>query len=235
MPLASLRCIFFDLDGTLCDYGIDPREALEGVSRGHGIDAALDPFEYYEFYKVVAAERPGESFEQISDEAYRRLLSRAGYDDLELAREIAAEYRRVRLESLSIFPGTNRVLQDLSRRYELGVISNGPSQIQRAKLSKFHLGDFFKTIVISGEAGVEKPDEAIFRLALEGLDARPTESAHVGDSLKYDVTGALRAGFTSFWVNRGVLQYEVTEVAPHYELNDLRELPPILDGRLTPP
>ncbi len=229
-----MRCIFFDIDGTLCDYGIDPREALKAVCHSHGVVASLDPYEYYESYKVVAKEKSRASYKEISDEAYRRLLQREGYDDLDLAGKIAEDYRQVRLASVNLYPGTKAVLDGLSERYKLGIISNGPSQIQRAKLSMFHLGEYFKTVVISGEAGAEKPESAIFHLALEGLRAAPQESAHVGDSLAHDVTGALRAGLTSFWVNRGVQEPEDLDVTPHFELGDLRELPRILNGVSTP-
>lgn len=235
----DLRCLFFDIDGTLCNYGVDPREALDDVCGRRGVDASLDPYEYYELYEVVAIELPRASYGEISNEAYRRLLEREGYDDLDLAQQIAEEYRRVRLASVSLYPGTNELLQELSRRFSLGVISNGPSPIQRAKLSKFHLGDYFDAIIISGEAGVQKPERAIFRLALEAIGAEPGESAHVGDSLAYDVVGARGAGLVSFWVNRHVRDFlhsdaNVSDVTPDYEVGDLRELPHILDGLSTP-
>jgi putative hydrolase of the HAD superfamily len=45
--------------------------------------------------------------------------------------------------------------------------------------------------------GVSKPDPAIFAVALEALgipDAERSTVVHVGDSLRYDVTGAIAAG-----------------------------------------
>ncbi len=236
----DLKCIFFDIDGTLCDYGVDPREVLDDVCARRGVNASLDAYEYYELYEVVAGELPRASYGEISDEAYRRLLEREGYDDLNLARQIAEEYRRIRIASVNLYPGTNELLQDLSLRFSLGVISNGPSPVQRAKLSKFHLGDYFDAIIISGEVGVEKPEKAIFRAALGEVGADAEESAHVGDSLMHDIVGARGAGLVSFWVNRQARDYlhpdaNVSDVAPDYELSDLRELPPILDGLSTPP
>jgi len=50
-------------------------------------------------------------------------------------------------------------------------------------------------VVDSGRVGVSKPDPAIFRIALDGLGVPPSRAVlHVGDSLRYDVTGALAAG-----------------------------------------
>ncbi|MFQ5871390.1 MAG: HAD family hydrolase, partial [Candidatus Geothermarchaeales archaeon] len=206
MTAIRLEYIYFDIDGTLCDYGLNPRAALRRVCEGLGIDAILDPSDYYELYKVVALERPGRTYEEVSNEAYRRLLERHGYGDAVLAREVADTYRRTRLESIGLYPETVKVLESISEEYPLGIISNGPGEIQWAKLDRFQLRDYFQTIVISGDVGVEKPGEAIFRLALHRARAKPGRSAHVGDSLRDDVKGALEAGLTSVWVNRGVLK-----------------------------
>jgi putative hydrolase of the HAD superfamily len=50
-------------------------------------------------------------------------------------------------------------------------------------------------VIDSAVAGVAKPDPAIFYLALDALGVSPGETVlHVGDSLRYDVAGALAAG-----------------------------------------
>lgn len=227
MPSLDLRWIYFDIDGTLCEYGSDPGEVLAGVCRDLGVDAILDHHAYYALYKVVARERPGDGYRAVSDEAYRRLLAREGYPEASLARRVAAAYREIRLRSIALYPETREVLEALRGRYRLGVVSNGPSEIQRAKLRKFGLEATFDPVIISGEVGREKPEPSIFHLALEEAGARPEEAAHVGDSLVHDVAGAVGAGLTSVWVNRGVLD-DAGEVRPHHELSNLRELLPLL-------
>ncbi|MFQ5839051.1 MAG: HAD family hydrolase [Thermoplasmata archaeon] len=229
MAVIRLEYIYFDIDGTLCDYGLDPRAALKLVCERLDIDVTLDPYEYYELYKVAARERPGGTYEEVSNEAYRRLLESHGYRDSALARRMADTYRRARLASIGLYPDTIRVLESLSEKYTLGIISNGPGEIQWAKLDRFQLRDYFHTIIISGDVGVEKPSKAIFRLALNRAQAKAERSAHVGDNLRDDVHGALEAGLTSVWVNRGVLKSDGIVVRPHYELLSLSELLPILD------
>jgi putative hydrolase of the HAD superfamily len=50
-------------------------------------------------------------------------------------------------------------------------------------------------ILDSAVVGVSKPDPAIFRIAVDALGVRADRSVlHVGDSLRYDVAGALAAG-----------------------------------------
>lgn len=75
----------------------------------------------------------------------------------------------------------------------LGVVSNSDGRVEEA-LQAAGLRDYFDVIVDSGLAGVEKPDPAIFRPALERLGVRPEETRYVGDLYEIDVAGAQAAG-----------------------------------------
>lgn len=88
----------------------------------------------------------------------------------------------------------------------MGVVSNsdGTVQAELARLGVCYVPDGqgppaagvqVGVIVDSAVAGVAKPDPAIFRLALDALGV-PADGRvlHVGDSLRYDVAGALAAG-----------------------------------------
>jgi FMN phosphatase YigB (HAD superfamily) len=106
----------------------------------------------------------------------------------------------------------------------LGIISNGPSDLQRYKLKLFDLEREFDPIVISGEIGVAKPDQKIFRYALERAGVSPEEALYVGDSPVYDIVGAKGAGMMMAWVNRAKTPLENLDPGPDYTMNDLREL-----------
>lgn len=227
MP-AGLETLFFDIDGTLCEYGLDPNTALRDACAAAGIQADLDHHEYYDLYKVVQAERPTAGYEAVSDEAYRRLLAAHGWDDPAVARNVAASYRTSRLASIELYPETREVLDTLHGDHSLGIISNGPGEIQWAKVEKFGLRPYFTAIVISGEVGTEKPEAAIFHLAMKRLNGEAGSSAHVGDNPYVDVQGARDAGLTSIWVNRGVFPSPSGGARPHHEINDLRGLLPLL-------
>lgn len=225
-----LEVLFFDIDGTLLEYGLEPDAALRQACAAQGIDASLDHHAYYVLYRVVQAERPRAGYEEVSDEAYRRLLATRGWDEPALARRVAARYRRDRLASIELYPETLEVLDALRGNHTLGVISNGPGEIQRAKVEKFDLQRYFETIVISGEVGTDKPEAAIFRLALERIGAEAAQTGHIGDNPRDDVQGARDAGLTSIWVNRGVFPSPRGGATPHHEVQDLGELLPLVAG-----
>jgi len=90
--------------------------------------------------------------------------------------------------------GKNRpVLQRLSRRCRLGVVSNFYGNLDGILASE-GLRDLFSTVVDSGVAGAAKPDGAIFRQALADLGAAAEDALMVGDSVLRDMRGAESLG-----------------------------------------
>lgn len=101
--------------------------------------------------------------------------------------------------------GAEKTLEYLSKKYRIGLITNGPSDGQRNKLMKSGLSRFFDTdkIIVSGDYGVHKPDPRLFLKACEKLNVKPEESVYVGDIFARDVLGAYRAGMKPVWIWNG--------------------------------
>jgi putative hydrolase of the HAD superfamily len=110
----------------------------------------------------------------------------------------------------------------------LGVVSNSDGTIA-AGLERVGLAGFFETVVDSGAEGVEKPDPAIFRIALRRMGAAPEEAVYVGDIPAVDLAGARAAGITPVLIDPRDLF--PGESAPR--IRSLSELPGVLD-RLHP-
>jgi putative hydrolase of the HAD superfamily len=83
-----------------------------------------------------------------------------------------------------------------NRGYKLGLITNGPSDLQRAKLKMLDLEDKFDEIIISGELGVEKPDLEPFFEMSRRLDIPCNEMYYVGDNPENDIEPSRQAGYT---------------------------------------
>jgi HAD superfamily hydrolase (TIGR01509 family) len=76
------------------------------------------------------------------------------------------------------------------------VVSNSDGRVEEA-LRAAGLVRYFDIIVDSTLAGVEKPDPAIFRPALDALGVLPEEAVYVGDLYDVDVAGARAAGMAA--------------------------------------
>jgi putative hydrolase of the HAD superfamily len=120
------------------------------------------------------------------DGKYSKIIER-GFDNPELFR---------------LFPESVETLQNLQKAgFRLAVISNNTDDVYK-HLEWFDLRKYFDSITYSQEAKAEKPDPAIFLLALKRAQCRPEEAVHVGDSYKKDVVGARRAGILPILVDR---------------------------------
>ncbi len=75
----------------------------------------------------------------------------------------------------------------------LGVVSNSDGRVEEA-LAAAGLRDRFEVVLDSALVGVEKPDPAIFRAALDALGVAPADALYVGDLYEVDVVGARAAG-----------------------------------------
>jgi putative hydrolase of the HAD superfamily len=75
----------------------------------------------------------------------------------------------------------------------LGIVSNSDGRVDEALVAA-GLRPYFEVVVDSTLAGVEKPDPAIFRAALDVLEVAPEQALYVGDLYEVDVIGANAAG-----------------------------------------
>jgi HAD superfamily hydrolase (TIGR01549 family) len=196
-----IRAIFFDIDDTLCDRTSVKTKALRRawnvLVENRGEECDFDRF--YSAYEV----RTGSYLPRLK--TFEMVLDDINLKDEGLAGGLEAAYSETIRADLRLFDGVRDVLSTLKRSFKLGVISNAPSDSQREKIRILDLAPYFSSVTISGEVGVQKPDERIFRIAMDSLGETAETSAYVGDSPELDVSGAKMAGMFAVWANmRGV-------------------------------
>lgn len=207
-----LRAVFLDVYNTLARFLPEREEVQRSALRALGLDAEpsalrrgyalADAFWAQENARRPLRLRTPEERRDFLAEYERRILQGAGLEvDRDTALRVWEEVRRIRYE-LALFPDVPAGLKALrAMGYTLGVISNldrpGPDLL--AWLGLAGLVDF---AVTSQEAGADKPDPAIFRLALERAGVTPTEAVHVGDQPLSDRDGAWAAGLHAVLMDR---------------------------------
>lgn len=110
------------------------------------------------------------------------------------------------IEELLEESNTVTFLQRLRKRYNLGVITNGPTNAQWEKLRKLSLERFFDIVIVSGDSPFEKPQAEIFKEACACLRVDPSTCIMVGDSLQTDIEGEL---FMVAFLLRGVAMHHL--------------------------
>ena len=122
-------------------------------------------------------------------------------------------------------PQVNSLLGHLNdRQVRWGIVTNGPSRMQRHKCEALGLDQMAPFIIVSEEVGYAKPDPRIFRDALAATRlARPEQVMFVGDNPVSDIDGARRFGMRTAWVRRG-RQFPADLVPPDRLIDSVTEV-----------
>ncbi|MBC8143910.1 MAG: HAD family hydrolase [Armatimonadetes bacterium] len=235
-----IRALFFDLDDTLIRYDAPYEVAL---TASHTLLASRHPnvslsdlrtaihraYEKRYGYKSVAgfAEAGAISVRAMREALTADALATLETDDATdtaFIGELIAAHEAVEAREIVAFPDTHNTLDVLQNHFALGVITNGPSAMQRAKLAATGLASRFAHVVVDSEFGHPKPDGRIFAHAARIAGFAPEQLLFVGNSPEADVAGSVRAGWTSVWVNATGAPLPPGTPTPHYEIKTLGEL-----------
>lgn len=249
-----IRAVYFDLDDTLCGYWAASRQGLTQAMVENGIDPEVGLTTWRNVFKTFSKEVKTdkwyahylESGEPTRTEHLRRTLRDLKMESEELAQTLSHRYAELRNEKLTLFPDALPLLDLLRHRFPLGLITNGPADIQRQEVRQLGIEAYFGQILIEGEFKAGKPSIEIFRAAEihSGLQAK--EMLFVGNAYEHDVQGAKNAGWQALWLNRGDETDPGSEPRPDKEIAHLYEVcdwleiarpapePPRVSAELTP-
>lgn len=224
-----MQTIFFDMDDTLYDQ-IEPFKKAYDEIFGDRFD--VDIYELFEARSVRGDEvfELAQSGKMPMDEMHIYRIQKA-FEDLGYAvtDEESLAYQRLYAENQGKISMTDTIKEMLemcrARGVRIGMISNGPSGHQWKKVNALDADAWIpkENIVISGDCGVAKPEEGIFRFAERQLGVQAKDCVLVGDNYQNDIAGAKRAGWKAVWLNkRG--QSAAGEYVPDYEVRSEAEL-----------
>jgi HAD superfamily hydrolase (TIGR01549 family) len=234
----AIETVLFDFGGTLDSDGVAWKERFHALYRTEGLDLSADAFApafYAADDALIGALAPTTGLEETIDALTTNLeaeLARRGGGtarreiDGDRCHRVASRF----LSEMSAAFARNRpVLEMLSQRYRLGVVSNFYGNLEGACESS-GLAPLFGAMADSQRVGAEKPDPAIFHAALSALHAAPETAVMVGDSLRRDYEGARRSGLSFIWIAPKDVQAAERSVARDGSiLGTVSELPDLLD------
>lgn len=191
--------LFFDLDHTLWDFDANSAIAFATVLQEYNIPLHLDEFlsvykpintRYWEDYshnKISASD--------LKTGRLRETLSLFSIAHKEKELEMMSDtYLEGLTNNNKLFGDAIPTLKYLQDKYRMHIITNGFSTEQHIKIHRSGLHTFFKTITTSDDAGVKKPDPAIFNQAMLKASARPEAAVMIGDNFDADILGANNVG-----------------------------------------
>jgi HAD superfamily hydrolase (TIGR01662 family) len=226
------RAVFFDVDFTLIYPGpVFRGEGYRVFCERYGIDVDAG-----KFVQAVASAAP--LLDGPEDTPYdagifvaytRHIIEQMGGRGPHLdacAGEIYAEWAAC--QHFELYDEVPDVLRELSAAgLRIGLISNSHRCLASFQ-SHFELQGLISATVSSSEHGFMKPHPSIFSAALQLVDVRPADAVMVGDSLKHDVEGAIRAGMRGVLLHRGDTPTAGAAELGVPVIRSLRDLVPLL-------
>ena len=202
--------ILFDLDDTILAYSEISKPIWKQVCIQYSKEnEKLESELLYDTIKKISRwywsdperHRIGRSdLNRARREVMEMVFEKLDVNDKSLAHKIGDTFQKRRDEEIQLFKGAKETIEYMHKNnVALAMMTNGEMEKQRAKIDKFGLEKYFRVILIEGEQGFGKPDERVFKKALDGLGLKPEECWAVGDNLEFDVGGPQKLGIFGIW------------------------------------
>ena len=230
--------LFLDFDDTLYDTHGNAVIALQETFEAFHLERYFaDPQVFYDAYwwaniDLWTRYSKGEiTRDYLIVERFRRPLSEG--QGLEVTEALCLEMSDKFLDYCASKPGVIEGAHELmgylkGRGYRMHMTSNGFHEVQYKKLAACGLRDYFDTVILSEDAGVNKPSPLYFDYAFKVSGANKDTTLMIGDNLQTDIMGALNAGIDAMLFNRWEADTSDCEQKPTFVVNSLKDIMGIL-------
>ena len=230
--------LFVDFDDTLYDTHGNAVIALRETYEAFHLERYFSaPEIFYDAYWMANIDlwtrySKGEiTRDYLIVERFRRPLSVG--NGLDVTEQFCLEMSDTFLDFCSTKPGVVEGAHELmdylkGKGYRMHMTSNGFHEVQYKKLAACGLRDYFDTIILSEDAGVNKPSPAFFEYAFQRSGACRETTLMIGDNLQTDILGALNAGIDAMLFNRWHVDVDDSSQMPTFIVDNLKEIMTVL-------
>lgn len=145
--------------------------------------------------------------------------------------EKLVEIYRAHEPNLTLYEDAEKTIRTLKKRgKKLGLISDGYYYVQKRKVEVLGLESLFDIIVLTDQWGKKywKPHPRAFKVILENISVKPSESVYVGDNLQKDFLASRKMGIYSIHIKRpsGIYKNEIPPLGgeANIEVKTLEEI-----------
>ena len=206
MTFNNKEHIFFDLDHTLWDFDKNSALTFEKIFELNKIAVNLNDFlevyvpinfKYWKLYREEKVDKKTLKFSRLND-AFKAMEIDISS---RMVHKLSDDYITHLCTFNHLFAGAIDLLDYLTPKYQLHIITNGFKEAQQAKLNQSNIDHYFVTVTNSEMVGVKKPNPKIFKHALKMANASIVNSIMIGDNLEADILGALNIGIDAICFN----------------------------------
>lgn len=217
----EMKAIFFDLDNTLID-----RQAAAYDIYSEMVSDLFPEWEKLSIEYETAVQRLMilDEYGTIGKDHVFGRFCKAYQLDESLVQILTDRWVQCFGDYTRPFKESASTLEKLSKKYRLGLLTNGYPHMQRRKVELSGCESYFEVIVVSGEHGIHKPDPRIFEIACEKMGIKPEEAYFVGDTFSTDILGAVRCGMKPIWLHSDSLLKTDMDIPRIYGIEELPDI-----------
>jgi putative hydrolase of the HAD superfamily len=168
--LSEIKALFWDVGGVLATNAWDHTQRAQALEH-----FGLDREEFTERHELVVS-----SFERGKISLDEYLDRTVFYQPRKFTRE---EFKQVMYSLSQPDPAALAFAQRLanSGKYFMGTINNESRELNQYRIENFGMRTIFKVFVSSCYVGLRKPEEGIYRLALDVTQRKPEQCCFIDD------------------------------------------------------
>ena len=223
-----IRHVLLDLDDTIFDFHMAEAVAVRDTLVNFGVSVTDAIIARYSEINDAQWKRL-EKGEMMRDEVKRRRFEIL-FEELGIpcdAERVRTYYEKRLAVGHYFLAGAEQMLSDLAP-YDLYLVSNGTTAVQKGRLASAGIAPLFKRIFLSEAIGYVKPQKEFFDACFAEIpDFDPAQAIILGDSLTSDILGGINAGVRTCWFNPKGNPCRA-DIIPDFEIRSLDEFVPLI-------
>ena len=224
------KWLLLDADNTLMDFTKASHKAFDQICKDFQLGKPADLYPIYQKYNLAA----WKAFENKQITADQLKVDRMTYFTKSIDRSdidpsyLNQQYLQALMLNSELYEGVEEVLQELKHDYIMSIVTNGLKEVQRPRVQRLGLNQYFASIIVSDEIGIAKPDHLYFEHAIQTINSPPSKSEIliVGDSLHSDIQGGKNFGIDTCWIHHG--RSNGSDIQPNYSISSFLDLSDVL-------
>ncbi len=215
-----VKIILIDVDDTLLDFQKCSRTSLQQAFMACGLEFK----DHYQDIFISINSELWKQFErkEITEERLFDIRFQLVFEALHLQGDsqlAETTFRKQLGLSHEVMDGALELLEYLSHKYTLYIVSNSQYQRQVNRLKLAKMDHYFKDIYTSGRMNAVKPEYEFFEACFAAMNYPSKEDVVlIGDSLTADIQGAVNYGIKPIWLHKGKDDLDVIQVEKLLEI-----------------